>query len=178
MTQQKSEYLWAHKKHQHCGSACGCIVDELKIPLICFCFFLIKIEMPSFWRCVVCGCGIYEYNHHSDLPPFPGPSSSSSPSLMTKSLSLEPPCSPCGHQEALDADGPQQLSSDPGPSSSSSGPASLEGGVGLTERRRSANGLLQVNDTGPPELPATSITPPSKSRPPLPGPKPQGTNLT
>ncbi|XP_049437037.1 FYVE, RhoGEF and PH domain-containing protein 1 isoform X2 [Epinephelus fuscoguttatus] len=102
-----------------------------------------------------------------------GPSSSSSPSLLTKSLSLEPSCSPCGHQGALDADAPQQLSSDPGPSSSSSGPASLEGGAELTERRGSANGLLLVNDTGPPELPAATVTPPSKSRAPLPGPKPQ-----
>ncbi|KAM7405365.1 hypothetical protein PAMP_012633 [Pampus punctatissimus] len=95
------------------------------------------------------------------------------PSLLTKSLSLEPPCSPCSHQGALDADAPQQLSSDPGPTSSSSGPASLEGGAPLTERRGSANGLLLVNDTGPPELPAATITPPSKNRPPLPGPKPQ-----
>ncbi|GLD69111.1 FYVE, RhoGEF and PH domain-containing protein 1 isoform X1 [Lates japonicus] len=101
-----------------------------------------------------------------------GPSSSSSPSLLTKSLSLEPSCSPCGHQGALDADAPQQPSSDPGPSSSS-GPASLEGGVELREHRGSANGLLLVNDTGPPELPATTITPQSKSRPPLPRPKPQ-----
>ncbi|XP_039656413.1 LOW QUALITY PROTEIN: FYVE, RhoGEF and PH domain-containing protein 1, partial [Perca fluviatilis] len=100
-----------------------------------------------------------------------GPSSSSSPSLLTKSLSLEPSCS-CGTQGA-DGARPQQLSSDPGPSSSLSGPPSLEGGAELTERRGSANGLLLVNDTGPPELPATTITPPSKSRPPLPGPKPQ-----
>ncbi|XP_063319322.1 FYVE, RhoGEF and PH domain-containing protein 1 isoform X1 [Pelmatolapia mariae] len=102
-----------------------------------------------------------------------GPSSSSSPSLLTKSLSLEPSCSPCGHLGALDADSLQQPSSDPGPSSSTSSPASLEGGAELAERRGSANGLLLVNDTGPPELPATTITPPSKSRPPLPGPKPQ-----
>uniref|UniRef100_UPI003AB0906D FYVE, RhoGEF and PH domain-containing protein 1 n=1 Tax=Centroberyx gerrardi TaxID=166262 RepID=UPI003AB0906D len=97
-----------------------------------------------------------------------GPSSSSSPRLLTKSLSLEPPCSPCGHQEALEADAPQRLSSDPGPSC---GPASPEGAE-LLELHGSADGLL-VNDTGPPELPATTITPPSKSRPPLPGPKPQ-----
>ncbi|XP_070766327.1 FYVE, RhoGEF and PH domain-containing protein 1 [Enoplosus armatus] len=101
-----------------------------------------------------------------------GPSSSS-PTLLTKSLSLEPSCSPCGHQGALDADTPQRLSSDPGPSSSSSGPASLGGGAELTERCGSANGLLLVNDSGPPGLPVTTITPPSKSRPPLPGPKPQ-----
>ncbi|XP_038578561.1 FYVE, RhoGEF and PH domain-containing protein 1 isoform X2 [Micropterus salmoides] len=101
-----------------------------------------------------------------------GPSSSS-PTLLTKSLSLEPSCSPCGHQGALDADAPQQPSSDPGPSTSSSGPASLGGGAELTESRGSDNGQLLVNDTGPPELPATTITPPSKSRPPLPGPKPQ-----
>ncbi|KAM8754884.1 FYVE, RhoGEF and PH domain-containing protein 1 isoform 1-T1 [Acanthopagrus schlegelii] len=101
-----------------------------------------------------------------------GPSPSSSPSLLTKSLSLEPSCSPCSHQGALDADAPQQMSSDPGPSSSS-GPASLEGGPELTARCGSANGLLLVNDTGPPELPATIVTTQSKSRPPLPGPKPQ-----
>nr|XP_046253499.1 FYVE, RhoGEF and PH domain-containing protein 1 isoform X2 [Scatophagus argus] len=101
-----------------------------------------------------------------------GPSSSSSPSLLTKSLSLEPSCSPCGHHGALDSDAPQQPSSDPGPSSCSSGPISLEGGPMLTERRGSANGLLLVNDMGPPESPATTMTPPSK-RPPLPGPKPQ-----
>lgn len=111
------------------------------------------------------------------VPSSSGPSSSSSPSLLTKSLSLEPSCSPCGHLGALDADSSQQPSSDPGPSSSTSGPASLEGGAELAERRGSANGLLLVNDTGPPELPATTITPPSKSRPPLPGPKPQGKNL-
>ncbi|KAJ4934968.1 hypothetical protein JOQ06_007748 [Pogonophryne albipinna] len=102
-----------------------------------------------------------------------GPSSSSSPSLLAKGLSLETSCSPCGHQRALDADAPQQLSSDPGPSSFSSDPASLERGAELTVRSGSANGLLLVNDTGPPELPATTITPTSKSRPPLPGPKPQ-----
>ncbi|XP_075932490.1 FYVE, RhoGEF and PH domain-containing protein 1 isoform X2 [Anarhichas minor] len=95
-----------------------------------------------------------------------GPSSSS-PSLLTQSVSLEPSCSPCGHQGALDADAPQ------GSSSLSSGPASLEGGAELTEPRGSANRLPLVNDSGPPELPATTITPPSKSRPPLPGPKPQ-----
>ncbi|KAM9343459.1 FYVE, RhoGEF and PH domain-containing protein 1 [Pholidichthys leucotaenia] len=102
-----------------------------------------------------------------------GPSSSSSPSLLMKSLSLEPSCSPCGHQGTLDTDTPDQPSSDPGPSSSSSGPASLEGGPDLTERCASSDGLLLVNDRGPPELPATTVTPPSKSRPPLPGPKPQ-----
>ncbi|XP_067449527.1 FYVE, RhoGEF and PH domain-containing protein 1 isoform X1 [Thunnus thynnus] len=119
----------------------------------------------------------FSYHLSSSAACRTGPSSSSSPSLLTKSLSLEPPCSPCGHQGALDADAdadaPQQPSSDPGPTSSSSGPASLEGGAPLTERRGSANGLLLVNDTGPPELPAATITPPSKSRPPLPGPKPQ-----
>ncbi|KAM3872291.1 FYVE, RhoGEF and PH domain-containing protein 1 [Diretmus argenteus] len=105
-----------------------------------------------------------------------GASSSSSPRLLTKSLSLDPPCSPCGHQGALDANAPQRLSSDPGPSS---GPSSLDG-VELLERHPldppgrccSASGLL-VNDTGPPELPTTTLTPQSKSRPPLPGPKPQ-----
>ncbi|XP_047444772.1 FYVE, RhoGEF and PH domain-containing protein 1 [Mugil cephalus] len=90
-----------------------------------------------------------------------GPSSSSSPSLLTKSLSLEPSCSPCGHG-TLDPDAPLE-----GPSTSSSGPASLEGGA------EPADGLVLVNDTGPPELPATTVTPPRKSRPPLPGPKPQ-----
>ncbi|KAF3696322.1 FYVE, RhoGEF and PH domain-containing protein 1 [Channa argus] len=88
-----------------------------------------------------------------------GPSSSSSPSLLTKGLSLEPSCSPCSHQGALDADVPQQLTVDPGTSCASPGPCPP------------ANVL--VNDTGPPALPATTITPPSKNRPPLPGPKPQ-----
>lgn len=110
---------------------------------------------------------------HSSASPRTGPSSSSSPSLLAKGLSLETSCAPCGHQGALDADAPQQLSSDPGPSSFSSDPASLERGAELTVRRGSANGLLLVNDRGPPELPATTITPTSKSRPPLPGPKPQ-----
>ncbi|KAJ8265097.1 hypothetical protein COCON_G00141960 [Conger conger] len=70
-------------------------------------------------------------------------SSSSSPRLLTKSLSLEP--GPClgGHET------PQRLCSDPGPL----GP-------------RHCNG---TNENGPPELP----TPPPKTRPPLPGPKPQ-----
>ncbi|XP_060929969.1 FYVE, RhoGEF and PH domain-containing protein 1 [Limanda limanda] len=91
-----------------------------------------------------------------------GPPSSSSPSLLTKGLSLEPSCSPCGHQGALDADVPEQLSSDSGPGSSSLGPASLDG-----------CGPLLVNDTGPPELPAATLAPPIRTRPPLPGPKPQ-----
>ncbi|KAG9336033.1 hypothetical protein JZ751_003292 [Albula glossodonta] len=70
-------------------------------------------------------------------------SSSSSPRLLTKSLSLEP--GPClGSHET-----PQRLCSDPGPL----GP-------------RHCNG---TNESGPPELPA----PTPKTRPPLPGPKPQ-----
>ncbi|XP_034027729.1 FYVE, RhoGEF and PH domain-containing protein 1 [Thalassophryne amazonica] len=100
-----------------------------------------------------------------------GPASSSSPSLLTKSLSLDPTCSPCDHQGALDADVPQQPSSDPGPSSS--GPSSLDGGLETSGHHSSPHELLLVNETGPPELPATTVTPPSKSRPPLPGPKPQ-----
>lgn len=125
---------------------------------------------PDAFILAVCGRGLMS----CDLTCLPsGPSPSSSPSLLTKSLSLEPSCSPCSHQGALDADAPQQMSSDPGPSSSS-GPASLEGGPELTARCGSANGLLLVNDTGPPELPATTVTTQSKSRPPLPGPKPQG----
>nr|XP_020469471.1 FYVE, RhoGEF and PH domain-containing protein 1 isoform X2 [Monopterus albus] len=102
-----------------------------------------------------------------------GPSSSSSPSLLTKSLALEPSCSPCGHHGAVDIDASQQMSSGPGSKSSSSGPASLEGEAGLAEHRESNNGLLLANDTGPPELPATTITQLHKNRPPLPGPKPQ-----
>ncbi|XP_023150922.2 FYVE, RhoGEF and PH domain-containing protein 1 isoform X2 [Amphiprion ocellaris] len=93
-----------------------------------------------------------------------GPASPSSPSLLTKSLSLEPSCSPCGHQGALDADAAQQSMANPSPSCSSSGSASLEGGAELPEL---------VNDMGPPELPVAMTTPPSRSRPPLPGPKPQ-----
>ncbi|XP_072223639.1 FYVE, RhoGEF and PH domain-containing protein 1 isoform X2 [Leuresthes tenuis] len=102
-----------------------------------------------------------------------GPSSSSSPSLLTKSLSLEPSCSPCGHHVALDADTPQQPSSDPGPSSS--GATSLEEEAELAElaeRSGSVNELL-VKDPGPLELPPATVTAPSRSRPPLPGPKPQ-----
>lgn len=85
-------------------------------------------------------------------------SSSSSPSLLAKSLTLEPPCSPCVHQEMLETDDSQ-----PGASSSSS--SSPPGRCG------SGHGEFPVNDTGPPELPAAA-TPPSR-RPPLPGPKPQ-----
>ncbi|KAJ8393485.1 hypothetical protein AAFF_G00059580 [Aldrovandia affinis] len=70
-------------------------------------------------------------------------SSSSSPRLLTKSLSLEP--GPCLGSH----DTPQRLCSDPGPL----GP-------------RHCNG---TNESGPPELPA----PTPKTRPPLPGPKPQ-----
>ncbi|XP_029011884.1 FYVE, RhoGEF and PH domain-containing protein 1 isoform X2 [Betta splendens] len=98
-------------------------------------------------------------------------SSSSSPSLLAKGLSLEPSCSPCSHGEA---DTPQQLNSDLEPISSSSGPASREEGAPLTrliEDCGSANEL--VNDTGPLELPANTVTPLSRSRAPLPGPKPQ-----
>lgn len=47
----------------------------------------------------------------------------------------------------------------------------------MADRRGSANGLLLVNDTGPPELPAAAATPPTRSRAPLPGPKPQGNEL-
>ncbi|CAN9515229.1 unnamed protein product [Ophioblennius macclurei] len=90
-----------------------------------------------------------------------GPSSSSSPSLLTKSVSLEPSCSPCGHLVAPDANYLQQSASDPGPASSSSGPASLEGEADLAER------LLLAKEGGP------TVTPPGRSRPPLPGPKPQ-----
>ncbi|XP_061114069.1 FYVE, RhoGEF and PH domain-containing protein 1 [Conger conger] len=90
----------------------------------------------------------FSYHISSGLPSPHPPlrrigSSSSSPRLLTKSLSLEP--GPClgGHET------PQRLCSDPGPL----GP-------------RHCNG---TNENGPPELP----TPPPKTRPPLPGPKPQ-----
>ncbi|KAK5603314.1 FYVE, RhoGEF and PH domain-containing protein 1 [Crenichthys baileyi] len=89
-----------------------------------------------------------------------GPASSTSPSLLAKSLSLEPSCSPCGHQGVLDADAPLQSDSDPGP-------GSLEEGAEPLESCRS------MNDTGPPELPATTVTAPNRIRPSLPGPKPQ-----
>lgn len=132
-----------------------------------FCFWILTDKKTHYTQYITSG-GV--------ASPFwlvpPGPSSSS-PSLLTKGLSLEPSCSPCGHYGALDADTPQQLSSDPGPSS-----ASLEGESPLTrlmERCGSTNEL--VNDKGPPELPATTITPLSKNRPPLPGPKPQGNIL-
>ncbi|KAJ8371328.1 hypothetical protein SKAU_G00113560 [Synaphobranchus kaupii] len=88
-----------------------------------------------------CNCSNLEL-WFKTLPPVTR-SASSSPRLLTKSLSLEP--GPClgGHET------PQRLRSDPGPL----GP-------------RHCNG---TNENGPPELP----TPPPKTRPPLPGPKPQ-----
>ncbi|XP_017158701.1 FYVE, RhoGEF and PH domain-containing protein 1 isoform X2 [Poecilia reticulata] len=86
-----------------------------------------------------------------------GPTSSTSPTLLAKSLSLESSCSPCGHQGALDADAPLQPDSNPG----------SEEGAEQTESGGS------VNDTGPPELPVTTVTAPNRTRPPLPGPKPQ-----
>ncbi|XP_041858807.1 FYVE, RhoGEF and PH domain-containing protein 1 isoform X2 [Melanotaenia boesemani] len=101
-----------------------------------------------------------------------GPSSSSSPSLLTRNVSLEPSCSPCGHQGAPDADTPQQLSSDSGPSSSFVGPIFPEEEAELAEHSGPINELL-VNDTGPPDLLVATATPPSKSRTPLLGPKPQ-----
>ncbi|KAK1898449.1 Condensin complex subunit capg-1 [Dissostichus eleginoides] len=108
-----------------------------------------------------------------------GPSSSSSPSLLAKGLSLETSCAPCGHQGALDADAPQQLSSDPGPSSFSSDPASLERGAELTVRRGSANGLLQS-----PRSPPTSSSrrgcrgpAPGFQISPSPHPRPAGPSL-
>ncbi|XP_068196024.1 FYVE, RhoGEF and PH domain-containing protein 1 [Antennarius striatus] len=99
----------------------------------------------------------FSYHLSSTSTDRTGPSASSSPSLIAKSLSLEPSCSTCGHQDALDDDGPQQLCSDPEPGSCSSGPASLEE---LTEHPGSANRLLLVNETGPPELPVKRAPPP------------------
>ncbi len=76
-----------------------------------------------------------------------GPSTTS-PRLLTKSLSLEP--GPClGAHET-----PQHLCSDPGP---------LEA--------QHCNG---TSENGPQDVPP----PPPKTRPPLPGPKPQGTFCT
>ncbi|XP_058497940.1 FYVE, RhoGEF and PH domain-containing protein 1 isoform X1 [Solea solea] len=91
-----------------------------------------------------------------------GPSSSSSPSLLTKSLPLEPSCSPCGHLVALDADTPQQPTSDQGLVSSPSGPTSLE---------RGALGMKQQSSASEPR--PSDLTPLSRSRAPPPGPKPQ-----
>ncbi|XP_037830350.1 FYVE, RhoGEF and PH domain-containing protein 1 [Kryptolebias marmoratus] len=88
-----------------------------------------------------------------------GPASSSA-SLLNKTLSLEPSCSPCGLQGMLDADVPQLPSSNMGPSS-------LEEGAELVECCGSAI------DTGPLELSVTTVTPPTRSCPPLLGPKPQ-----
>ncbi|XP_015253502.1 PREDICTED: FYVE, RhoGEF and PH domain-containing protein 1 isoform X1 [Cyprinodon variegatus] len=88
-----------------------------------------------------------------------GPASSTSPSLLAKGLSLEPSCSPCGHQGVLDGDTPQ--------SDSEPGSGSLEEGA------EPVDCCVSVNDTGPPELPATTVTAPNRVRPPLPGPKPQ-----
>lgn len=76
-----------------------------------------------------------------------GPSASS-PRLLTKSLSLEPGPCPGDH------DTPQRLCSDPGPL----GP-------------QHCNGTSEEN--GPQDAPP----PPPKTRPPLPGPKPQGVTL-
>ncbi|XP_043989844.1 FYVE, RhoGEF and PH domain-containing protein 1 isoform X1 [Gambusia affinis] len=98
----------------------------------------------------------FSYHLHS-APHRTGPASSTSPTLLAKSLSVEPSCSPCGHQGALDADAPQQPDSDPG---SEEGAEPAESGG-------------SVNDTGPPELPVTTVTAPNRTRPPLPGPKPQ-----
>lgn len=95
------------------------------------------------------------------LLPSAGPASSSA-SLLSKTLSLEPSCSPCGLQGGLDADNPQLLSSNMAPSA-------VEEGAELVEC------CGPVMDTGPAELPVTTVTPPTKIRPPLPGPKPQGT---
>lgn len=100
-------------------------------------------------------------------PSGPASSSSSSPSLLAKSLTLEPPCSPCVHQEMLETDDSQ-----PGASSSSSSPPGAE----LAGRCGSGREEFPVNDTGPPELPTAAATPPSR-RPPLPGPKPQSKRL-
>ncbi|XP_038154360.1 FYVE, RhoGEF and PH domain-containing protein 1 isoform X2 [Cyprinodon tularosa] len=88
-----------------------------------------------------------------------GPASSTSPSLLAKGLSLEPSCSPCGHQGVLDGDTPQ--------SDSEPGSGSLEEGA------EPVDCCVSVNDTGPPELPAATVTAPNRVRPPLPGPKPQ-----
>ncbi|KAM6977715.1 uncharacterized protein FYW47_002501 [Aplochiton taeniatus] len=93
-----------------------------------------------------------------------GGPSSSSPRLLTKSLSLEP--TPCqGH---LDTDMPQRLSSDPG---SSPGLGAFE----ALDPLDPSHGLVQscsygTNNTEPPEF--LAMVPP-KTRPPLPGPKPQ-----
>lgn len=76
-----------------------------------------------------------------------------SSSLLSKALSLEPSCSPCGLQGGLEADVPQL-------------PSSLEEGAELVESGGS------VFDTDPP---VTTVTAPTRSRPPLLGPKPQGT---
>ncbi|XP_014872854.1 FYVE, RhoGEF and PH domain-containing protein 1 isoform X1 [Poecilia latipinna] len=98
----------------------------------------------------------FSYHLHS-APGRTGPTSSTSPTLLAKSLSLESSCSPCGHQGALDADAPLQPDSNPG----------SEEGAEQTESGGS------VNDTGPPELPVTTVTAPNRTRPPLLGPKPQ-----
>ncbi|XP_037334925.2 FYVE, RhoGEF and PH domain-containing protein 1 isoform X2 [Pungitius pungitius] len=100
------------------------------------------------------------YMDRSSLSRGPSSSSSSNPSVLTKSISPGPSCSQCGHQEALDAN------------ALSSGPASTEGGAESTDFCGSAN-RPQINDSGQLELPSTTITPTNKSRPLAPGPKPQ-----
>ncbi|XP_037540534.1 FYVE, RhoGEF and PH domain-containing protein 1 [Nematolebias whitei] len=86
-----------------------------------------------------------------------GPTSSS---LLTKALSLESSCSPCGIQGGLEADVPQLLSSNKGPSFPEEGAELVECGG-------------SVFDTSPLQLPVTTLTAPTRSRPPLLGPKPQ-----
>ncbi|RVE71120.1 hypothetical protein OJAV_G00071720 [Oryzias javanicus] len=84
-----------------------------------------------------------------------GGPSSSSPSLLMKSLSLEPTCSSCGHQGVPDSASPQQ-----------SGPASLDHGGEPVE-------LPSVNSAGPPELPSLAIALLNRNKPAPLGPKPQ-----
>ncbi|KAM9786300.1 FYVE, RhoGEF and PH domain-containing protein 1 [Neosynchiropus ocellatus] len=87
-----------------------------------------------------------------------GPASSS-PSLLAKTLALDPSCSPCSHQRELDADSPQELICDQGPAPLVSGPVSLKPGAVVTECRS-----LPADECG------ASLT---QTRTPVLGPKPQ-----
>ncbi|XP_056130132.1 FYVE, RhoGEF and PH domain-containing protein 1 [Lampris incognitus] len=103
-----------------------------------------------------------------------GPSSCS-PSLLTKSLSAEPSCSPCSHQGVLDAELTQTLSTDPGPQS---GLGPLDAVEVLEPHPLGPPGRCcftnTVNEGGPSEPEGgTAAPPPSRSRPPVTGPKPQ-----
>ncbi|XP_028307946.1 FYVE, RhoGEF and PH domain-containing protein 1 isoform X1 [Gouania willdenowi] len=92
----------------------------------------------------------YHLQFNNSSPHRTGPASSGHPLL---SSTLDSSCSPCGHLTAVDDAGAAPGS-----------PTSLQEGAEPMER---------CEDNGPPELLVTTVTPRSRSRPSLPGPKPQ-----